>query len=367
VQLVDAQQIFALEKIVPCLRLAKASLKDMAASSPEEQSLVLMKEDRRRTLMHERKMLLEKTSDDITSFDDALDDLRLDRHTIVSNLKLAELKLLVLYQEYELLLTFEGKDISLQQKLLSYQKDKAENISSVNENQGKLNIKNEDLKQWQDKVQRISDEYKQNIADTHPSAEILGKIFRKKIKRAKANDGDDDDDYEDDDDDDYEEDDDDVEDVCPPGCELNFYEKVLELRNQRLDAEESMAEVVKRIDELKKTLDRFKQREKQIDKDLKQTGAEIQQFQQQKQASLNKIDVVVPLCISQVFAFETSGQLSGPKELDTSLLGKDDMYIHLFGTMDPVDEDHFNPSLGTENRTLVSTMTMQSHVVIRKQ
>ena len=154
--------------------------------------------------------------------------------------------------------------------------------------------------------------------------------------------------------------------MCPPGCELSFYETVLELRNRRLDAEESMSEVQKRIDELKKTLDRLRQREKQIDKDLKQTGAEIQQFQREKQSSLNKIDIVIPLCISQLYAFENSGLLSGPKEIDLTKLSKEDaMELHLFGSSDDIDADRKNAILD-ENRMLVSKMTLQSHVVIPK-
>jgi len=57
----------------------------------------------------------------------------------------------------------------------------------------------------------------------------------------------------------------------------------------------------------------MKQREKQIDKDAKQTEAEIQQFQLQKQSSLNTIDVVVPVSVSQLYVFENSGMFTGPE------------------------------------------------------
>ena len=188
----DAKYISALEATIPCLQLAKSSLKSIASTNAGEDSLLMMRDDRRRALTHERKMLQDKTARDIAAFDDALDDLRLDRHTIISNLKLAELKLLVLYQEYELLLTFEGRDVALQQKQFNCQREKADNIANISESQAKLNVKMEDLKQWSDKIQRIFEEFRQNIPDTHPSSEILGKIFRKKIKRVKTVDGEDD-------------------------------------------------------------------------------------------------------------------------------------------------------------------------------
>ena len=73
--------------------------------------------------------------------------------------------------------------------------------------------------------------------------DLLLKIFKKKIKRARKGgtegDGDDDFNSEDEDEDDSgydsEEDlDDEDEEVCPPGCDPALYEKVCELREKRL-------------------------------------------------------------------------------------------------------------------------------------
>lgn len=60
------------------------------------------------------------------------------------------------------------------------------------------------------------------------------------------------DDYDFDDDEEEEE----VDDSCPPGCDIGFYEKTLELREQRLDHEESLTEIQKAADDLKRNLDR---------------------------------------------------------------------------------------------------------------
>lgn len=74
------------------------------------------------------------------------------------------------------------------------------------------------------------------------------------------------------------------------------------------------ADIQKGIEDLKRTIDRLKSREKQIIKDGQQTELEVQQFQLQKQAALNQISVVVPLRISQIFMFNTSGSLTGPTD-----------------------------------------------------
>ena len=41
---------------------------------------------------------------------------------------------------------------------------------------------------------------------------------------------------------------------------------------------------------------------------------QVQQFQLQKQASLNQINVVVPLNLSQIYTFEGSGAFTGPTD-----------------------------------------------------
>jgi hypothetical protein len=59
--------------------------------------------DRSRALLFERRKLLEQIDANAKSFRLAIDELRSDRHAVVTNLKMAELKLLVLFQEYNLL------------------------------------------------------------------------------------------------------------------------------------------------------------------------------------------------------------------------------------------------------------------------
>lgn len=97
-----------------------------------------------------------------------------------------------------------------------------------------------------------------------------------------------------------------------------MYETVIDIREKRAIVEEKLVDMLKNIEDVKKTIERMKQREKQIDKDFRQTEAEIQQFQLQKQGSLNQIDIVVPLNVSQLYTFESSGALSGPEQVDAN-------------------------------------------------
>ena len=84
------------------------------------------------------------------------------------------------------------------------------------------------------------------------------KIKRSKKRSAGGGEEDADLEEEEDDDDDLDEDDDADDDdeageeVCPAGCDAQLYEKVIELRERRLDEEEAAAEVAKVVEATKK-------------------------------------------------------------------------------------------------------------------
>lgn len=189
------KQMSKLDSFVPVLSIARRAKKSLL-QKPNTKALNDSKMRRRRMLLFERKMLEKKTKDNIRGFEEALDELRIDRHTIAADLKLAELKLLVLYQEYKLLETFEAKDTTLQQKQQRCLKEKAEILASTTESQGKLQAKQEEFKQWDDKVAMVVSEFKQHVPESHAYCEILTKIFRKKVKRSKKTGDDDDDEFE---------------------------------------------------------------------------------------------------------------------------------------------------------------------------
>ena len=72
-----------------------------------------------------------------------------------------------------------------------------------------------------------------------------------------------------------------------------------ELRERRLEQEELYADFQKGVDGLKKENDALIRKEKVIDKALKDTEADIQAFQTEKQGKLNQLLVVVTLQMRQ--------------------------------------------------------------------
>lgn len=174
-----------------------------------------------------------------------------------------------------------------------------------------------------------------------------------------------------------------MEDACPQGCDQSIYERVLALRETRLDHDLISAEVNRAIDDGKKMADRLRQKEKQLAKEALQADVEMEHFQQLKQTALNDIDVTVPLKLSQIYPFVGSGALTNPCEYrpdesaghdSQSQSGHYPSQItsvnHPFASFaeSPVDDAQLQAEIkslqSAENRVLVEQLTMQSHIIV---
>ena len=72
------------------------------------------------------------------------------------------------------------------------------------------------------------------------------------------------------------------------------------MREQRLDQEDIIADITKSSEQVKKDQETLKQKLKRIDQALAATESDIQDFQREKQASLNEIDVMVMMRAHQI-------------------------------------------------------------------
>ena len=265
---------------------------------------------RRAKLEHERSRLVEKRRRAVTSFNGALEELRGERLKLEADLKTTDLRKLVLVQELRLLKEFEKNDIALATRLEKKHGEKSEIVAKVAECQERLAVKKVEIERLLEKDKLIMAEMTQALGEGNKYSEVLLTLFKKKVKRLKAHDGDDDDEEDEDEEDEEEEFDSDEEEeeeeeVCPPGCDPALYEKVCELREKRLEQEELYAEFQKSVEGLKKENDALIRKEKVIDKALKDTEADIQAFQTDKQGKLNQLLVVVTLQMRQVQHLET--------------------------------------------------------------
>ena len=242
----------------------------------------------------------------IDAFDAGIAALKKERASVQAMSSSASLRLSVLRQELALLKDMEKRDAALDARLSKARADKAGIASAVAEFAAKLLERKGEVEELQSKEKRMLSEFNDTVGTSHSAYSQLLKIYKKKIKRARVlapgqtapeEEEDDDDDLEDLGD---EDDDDDEEETCPDGCEKLLYEKVLKLRERRLDIVDAADIINKDMDEIRKASDRQAQRERQVDRDLASIVNEINVFAREKQGKLNVIDTWITLQASQI-------------------------------------------------------------------
>lgn len=136
-------------------------------------------------LRFERAALLNYVQENVRTFDDAVFELRRDRLQVMSDLKIAELRLLVCFEEYLQLLQFESRDVALQQRQVRARTEKDEIRASISELQSRLQAKQVEMAAWEEKAAALLGDCMALVPTTHPFHEHLLKIFKRKIKRRK--------------------------------------------------------------------------------------------------------------------------------------------------------------------------------------
>jgi len=297
----------------------------------------------RKLAAHERVSLLERMSFALHSFDGAVRKLRREKFKLDADLKSTDLKLLTLYQELHLLKAFEEKENTLFSKLSKARAAKAAVVSEMADCEKQLSHKLSEIKAWQEKDKQVLSDF--NLVVGGEKSEFysaLLKIFKKKVKRNKkggagggagggAARGDDLDNDDGDDSDadggnsssdgsgsDDSDSDDSDDDSCPLHLDSAIYEKVLELREKRLEQEEILSDFNRSVSELNKAYERLGGRERLIDKELSSTESDIEAFQSEKQRALNQIDVCLPLKLHQLKFLTPQGGL--PKDISSALI-----------------------------------------------
>jgi len=256
----------------------------------------------RKLLLRSRQIAL------LEGFDAAVAALRRERLEVTTNCVAGNLRLSILRQELALLTDMAKRDAALEARLAKAKADKAGIATAIAQYSAQIAEKKLETDAFTTKERALLSEFDESIGSSHPAYAALLKIYKRKIKRAKATPagGNAEEEEEEDDLDDLDDigddDDDDEEETCPDNCSKETYERVLAMRNRRLDVTDAVDDINKAIDEIRKASDRQSQRERQVDRDLTSINNEIVVFQREKQGKLNIIDTWVVLKSSQLLA-----------------------------------------------------------------
>jgi len=281
-------------------------------------------------LRHDKGQLEEHVRQVIDTFNLAVASIEKEKAKLESDLKNADMKLLVLYEELLTLNDLEEKDEALLKKATRCRQDKTSIMHQIKECQDQLSEKKAEIEEWHTQEQNLQAEFTDLVGENSPFLSALLKVYKKKVKRSKRKKGmgeeeelDEDEEDEDDEGSDVESDEDeDMEDddVGPPqGCDHQIYESVIDLRDKRLEMEDALQEIQKAVEGLKNTHKKLGEDEQRIDKEQRRTDAEIQQFQTDKQRKLNQVPIVFALRLSQVQCLSAADHSDGQARLPAEL------------------------------------------------
>lgn len=265
----------------------------------------------------EKNELMSEMEKNIKEFDGQIKELANERLKLLSDLKNAEMKLIQYYQELLLLHGMESRDQDLSSRLVRCMTDKGQIVKEIMEISKKLRDKKGEIESIENLKEANMAKFKELIPETTPNYDEVFAFFTKKVKRRrkqerrKKNEDDDEDDegddefdededYEDEGEDEDEEDEEDNEQALKFNQEEHKIDDVDRLREERLDIIEEGQKIQKILDELDQQRKLCENRQKEVDKRLKDTLDEIHVFQRDKMRRLNQIEVCVVLALDQI-------------------------------------------------------------------
>jgi chromosome segregation ATPase len=213
-----------------------------------------------------------------------------EKYRLESDLKNAEMKLILFFEELILLKSMESKDIKLTKRLAECRQQKGQILKETNDISRKLRENNKFVDDIKEKLADLMDRFHELCPERSDKYEEIRKFFEKivkrkarrieKIEKEEGDDEDDDDDDDGGDDDEVDEDDDDDDDNGVQGLPQEEYkiEEIEKLREERLDLYEEKDNIARTINDLQTQSKKLENRQNLIKQELEETEEEIKDF-----------------------------------------------------------------------------------------
>lgn len=261
--------------------------KNMDSLSEVERNELQIK---RLELEYEKERILRKKQKQIESFDAAIDELRREKYKLDSDLKHADLRLLLSFHELQILKAYEQKDTVEYTELSKKLQLRNEIANKIIEITTKLAEKKEQISKIN--IERIKREYNELVPEKHPARDELNRIFKKSSSQ-----NDSDDEYDDDDDDEFDENKT-VE--KPESCDQETFDRILALKQERIEQEMLLESILSLVEANKKEIEKNQRDLRTIDLDKTKIEKRIKDIQMEKQKHLNELPMIVVLKLSQI-------------------------------------------------------------------
>ena len=210
-----------------------------------------------------------------------------EKYRLESDLKNAEMKLILFFEELILLKSMESRDQDLTKRLAKCRQDKGQILREINEISKKLREKKKDIEDIKSREEELMDQFHELCAPGSEKYDEIRKYFEKIQKRHRgarqnfdkeAGAGGEDDEDEPDEQEDFDEDEEDDEDennvIGLPQEEFKI-DEIDKLREKRTQLAVEKDDILKFINELEQSRKKLENQERKIKSELEDTEEEI--------------------------------------------------------------------------------------------
>lgn len=251
-------------------------------------------------LTYQKERLSNECESLVKDFDEQIREMQKEKYRLESDLKNADLKLILLYEELVILQSMDAKDKLLSDQLADSRDAKAGIMKEINDINKRLKEKEKEINKIKEDEDIMQQKFEELCPKNSDKREEIERFFlkitkkRKKTKETKERvEGDEDDEEEEDDvadepevNEDEEEEDDETNLVGLAGEDTKI-DDIERLREDRLQLYDQKQKIELYMNELEATRKKLATSEGRINVQLKETEEEISDFQKEKMAKLN--------------------------------------------------------------------------------
>lgn len=294
-----------------------------------------MKLIRRFELQYERDLINAESNTMISEFDEEIREMQKEKYRLESDLKNAEAKLILFFEELILLKSMESRDQELTRALAKCRQDKGQILREINEISKKLRDKKTEIDAIKAKEEELIGKFHELCPEGSDKYDMIRKHFEKIVKRRskrqqldkEAGGEEDDEDVEEEEEyEEEEEDDEDENNINALSQEEYKIDEIEKLSEERMELYTEKEKILQYINDLESSRKKLETQEKRIKSELEETEEEIQDFQKEKMAKLNQLDVSIVLKVKQLQNLESDYNMVDKwrqireKELETKQL-----------------------------------------------
>ncbi|KAK2964839.1 putative Cilia- and flagella-associated protein 44 [Blattamonas nauphoetae] len=266
-------------------------------------------------LRGERRRLMEASEQIVKQFDNQLDELRKSRFRLMSEMKAADLRLITLFEEFNLLKEFEEQDEVLSQAYIECRSEKAEIAKQMLWSKKKMELKKKELLELRAKEEEMRAKFDRTMADhkgeDSPFFSKMLKLFEHNIKKkVDENESEDSDSsvstidsnipLEDQMRGASGETEDAYDGSLPPDCPQQLYDDIVKLSEENRPNVEERQYLEQSIRDLTEKTQSLQTRMKKAEETLRSCDEKIIVAQQAKQDKLNRLSSVVAVHAHQI-------------------------------------------------------------------